>query len=64
MAKCNYAREISEGVIICNKYGDYCLLDTPDSIQCDKLYGSDENYNLQEAEYEEDEDYDDENLEI
>ena len=58
MAKCNYSREISDGIYICEKYGDYCLLDSPDAIQCDKIYGSDENYNLQEAEYEES-DYDD-----
>ena len=52
--KCSYATNIDNDVIICQKYGDYCLLDYPDQKKCDELYGNDEDYNLQEAEYEED----------
>ena len=61
MRKCPCSKEISPEVYICNKYGDYCLLDFPDQQQCDNLYGSDENFNLQEAEYEEDESGEDDN---
>ena len=51
--KCGFSMEVANRVFICKKYGDYCLLDFPDKQQCDKIYDENEDYNIQEAEYEE-----------